>query len=334
LFQLSRRNLLKLGAAAGTTTLLSAPFVIAQSAPITIRLSHVVAASGHPKGDAAALFAERVNSQLEGQVKVEVFPSSQLYNDDQVLEAMILGNVEMAAPSLSKLEQFTLQFRVFDLPFLFSGIDAVDRFQQGESGRGLLQSLDAYGLQGLGYWHIGMKQFSANRPLLMPEDAAGLLFRIQSSDVLQAMIEQLGASAQKMAFAEVYGALQTGVVDGQENTWSNIYTKRFFEVQDGASETNHGILDYIVIASADFMASLPDDIRDELMRIFHEVTEERNALSTAINLENRQKIIDEGGVVRELNDMQRNAWVEALRPVWDRFSDDIGADIIDAAFNA
>ena len=302
-----------------------------QAEEIVLKFSHVTAETGHPKGEAAKLFADTVNERMKGKVRVEVYPNSQLFNDDKVLEAMLLGDVHMAAPSLSKFEKYTKKFRIFDLPFLFEDVAAVDRFQSSEAGQQLLDSMKRKGLQGLGYWHNGMKQLSANKPLLEPKDAEGLKFRIQTSEVLEAQFEALGGNPQKMAFAEVYGALQTGVVDGQENTWSNIYTKKFFEVQDGITETNHGIIDYLVVTSVEFWEGLPDDIRTELAAILEEVTTTRNQMSTEINEENKQKVLDAGGVVRTLTPEQRTAWVEAMKPVWGKFEDQIGADLIEAA---
>ena len=302
-----------------------------QAEEIVIKLSHVTKETGHPKGEAAKLFADTVNERMAGRVRVEVFPNSQLFNDDKVLEAMLLGDVQMAAPSLSKFEKYTKKFRIFDFPFLFDDIHAVERFQASDAGQNLLRSMENKGLLGLGYWHNGMKQMSANKPLTLPGDAEGLKFRVQQSDVLVAQFEELGASPQKMAFKEVYGALQTGVVDGQENTWSNIFTKKFFEVQDGITETNHGIIDYLIVTSAEFWNDLPDDIRTELSEILAEVSAERNGLSTEINQANRQKVIDSGGVVRTLTPEQRDAWRQAMRPVWEKFEKDVGKDLIEAA---
>jgi C4-dicarboxylate-binding protein DctP len=175
---------------------------------------------------------------------------------------------------------------------------------------------------------------SANRPLIMPEDAKGLKFRVQASDVLVAQFEQLGASPQKMSFKEVYGGLQTKVIDGQENTWSNIYGKKFFEVQDGVTETNHGILDYLLVTSTDWWDGLPDDVRTQLATIIKEVTQERNDESTKVNNQNKQNIINAGGVVRTLTPEQRQAWVDAMKPVWVKFEGDIGADLMESALKA
>ncbi len=187
------------------------------------------------------------------------------------------------------------------------------------------------GLLGLAFWHNGMKQFSAKKPLLVPADAAGLKFRVQPSDVLVAQMEALNANPQKMAFSEVYGALQTGVVDGQENTWSNIYGQKFFEVQDGITETNHGIIDYLVVTSTEWWDGLPKDVQSQLATILEEVTATRNAESTRVNEEAKAAIIAAGGVVRSLNPDQRSKWVAAMKPVWDQFADDIGNDLIAAA---
>ena len=187
------------------------------------------------------------------------------------------------------------------------------------------------GLLGLAFWHNGMKQISANKPLIVPSDASGLKFRVQASDVLVAQMAALGANPQKMAFSEVYGALQTGVVDGQENTWSNIYGKKFFEVQDGITESNHGIIDYLVVTSTKWWDGLPGDVRDQLATILKEVTEARNAESTAVNEAAKKSVIEAGGVVRQLTADQRAQWVQAMKPVWAQFEGDIGTDLIEAA---
>ena len=298
---------------------------------IVIKFAHVTNTDKHPKGIAASLFAERVNEEMNGTACVEVYPNSTLYNDDQVLEAMLQGDVQMAAPSLSKFEAFTKQFRIFDLPFMFKNIEAVDAFQSSEAGAAMKDSMQRRGLQGLEFWHNGMKQFSANKPLIEPGDAKGLKFRVQPSDVLVAQMEALGASPQPMAFSEVYGALQTGVVDGQENTWSNIYGQKFFEVQDGTTETNHGALDYLVVSSVDWLDSLDPAVKDQILTILNEVTVERNAAVGEVDAEARQAILDAGGEIRELTPEQRQAWVDAMKPVWEQFEADVGADNIAAA---
>ncbi len=298
---------------------------------VVIKFAHVTNTDKHPKGIAATLLAERVNAEMNGKACMEVYPNSTLYDDNKVLEAMLQGDVQLAAPSLSKFEKFTKKFRLFDLPFMFESMDAVDAFQTGEDGQALLDSMQNRGLQGLAFWHNGLKQLSANKPLIAPSDANGLKFRVQSSDVLVAQMEAIGGSPQKMAFSEVYGALQQGVVDGQENTWSNIFGKKFFEVQDGVTETNHGIIDYLVVTNVDWLASLDADVRDQLLTILGEVTTMRNAEAFAVNEAAKASIIAAGGTIRTLDADQRQAWVDVMMPVWDKFVGDVGQDAIDAA---
>jgi C4-dicarboxylate-binding protein DctP len=326
---------LMIGAVAGLATaftLAAAPaFAACDNGEIVIKFSHVTNTDKHPKGIAATLLAKRVNEEMNGKACMEVFPNSSLYDDNKVLEAMLNGDVQIAAPSLSKFETFTKKFRLFDLPFVFENIDAVDRYQTSADGQKLLKSMERKGLLGLAFWHNGMKQLSASKPLLEPGDAKGLKFRVQPSEVLVAQFEALGANPQKMAFSEVYGALQTKVVDGQENTWSNIYGRKFFEVQDGVTETNHGIIDYLVVTSTEWWESLPADVRDQLSKIMAEVTEARNSESTAVNENAKKLVIDAGGTVRQLTPAQRKAWIEAMKPVWEKFQDEIGIDTIEAA---
>jgi len=301
------------------------------SGELVIKFSHVTNTDKHPKGIAATLLQDRVNEEMNGTACMEVFPNSVLYDDDKVLEAMLNGDVQLAAPSLSKFEKFTKQFRIFDLPFMFKDIDAVDAFQNSEYGQAMKDSMRKRGLQGLAFWHNGMKQISANKALELPGDASGLKFRVQPSDVLVAQFEALGANPQKMAFSEVYGALQTGVVDGQENTWSNVYGKKFFEVQDGTTESNHGLIDYLVVTSDEWWQGLDGDVRDQLSTILAEVTEMRNSESFAVNEQAKEAVIAAGGVVRQLSEEQRAAWVDALKPVWEQFEGDVGAEMIEAA---
>ncbi|GEO86114.1 MULTISPECIES: DctP family TRAP transporter solute-binding subunit [Alphaproteobacteria] len=325
--------------AAVSTITLTAASSVAQASDcdpgeMVIKFSHVVAATGHPKGDAATKLAERVNKEMNGKACMEVFPNSTLFDDDKVLEALLLGDVQLAAPSLSKFEAYTLKYRLYDLPFLFKDLDAVERFTTSDAGKDLLKMMEPNGYTGLGYWSSGLKQFSANKPLMVPSDADGLKFRIQTSDVAEAMIEAMGGSAQKLAFKEVYGALQTGVVDGQENTWSNIYTQKFFEVQDGITETNHQLLAYLLVTSTEWLKGLDPEFRDQFLKLCEEATHDANAAVAATEAKNRQNIIDAGGKVRELTAEQRQQWVDVMKPVWSKFEGDIGKDLIDAAVAA
>ena len=304
----------------------------AAQAQMVIKFSHVVA-DNTPKGQAAIKFKELAEKKLPGKVTVQVFPSSQLFGDAKELEALLLGDVQFIAPSLSKFDRYTKKLQVFDLPFLFDDVDAVDHFQSGANGKALLESMKGRGLLGLAYWHNGMKQLSTNKDKLQrPEDVKGLKFRIQASDVLEAQFKALGANPQKMAFAEVYQALQTGVVDGQENTWSNIYSQKYHEVQKYITNSDHGVIDYMVVANAKFWAGLPPDIRTELEKIMAEVTKKVNESADSQNAADLKKIVDSGrSEIIKLTPEQKLKWREAMKPVYTQFAPGIGQDTIDGA---
>ncbi len=306
----------------------------ASGEPYVIKFPHVVAPAT-PKGLMAQRFKELAEERFPGRVRVEVYPSAQLMEDSESIEALAFGEVQMIATSLSVFDRLTEKFQLFDLPFLFPNIEAVERFQASPAGRELLTALVDDGILGLQFWHNGMKQFTGPRPLIEPEDARGLKFRVMESDILQAEIEAIGGSPQKMAFGEVYQALQTGTVDAQENTWSNIYSSKFYEVQPYMTESNHGYIGYFVAVNAPFWQSLPDDLRAGLEATLAEVTQWGNARSEEINREDRQRIIDSGrSQLTVLTEDQLTAWQDAMRPVWDEFRDRIGADLVNAALSA
>jgi C4-dicarboxylate-binding protein DctP len=309
----------------------SGSFAACDAGERVIKLSHVTGGTTHPKVVASNNFADAVNKELNGKLCVEVYPNSTLFGDSKELEALLLGDVQFLAPSLSKFGSYTKKYGVFDLPFIFKDMDAAMRFTGSKTGKDLLNAMQDKGLVGLGYWMSGMKYFSANKPLLVPTDAKGLKFRVQTSDVAKAMIAAMGATPQPMAFAEVYGALQTGVVDGQENTWSNIYTKKFFEVQDSTTETAHQTLVYLFMTSKEFLDSLDADTRAKLIDIADRVTVAANNSVKGKEEVNRQNIIKAGGKLNQLNADQRKQWVDAMKPVWKQFEAEIGADIIAAA---
>jgi C4-dicarboxylate-binding protein DctP len=310
---------------------ISSSFAACDSGERVVKLSHVTGGTTHPKVVAANNFAERVNKELNGKLCVEVYPNSTLFGDSKELEALLLDDVQMLAPSLSKFGSYTKKYGVFDLPFIFKDMDSAMSFTASKEGKDLLNAMEDVGFVGLGYWMSGMKYFSANKALISPSDAKGLKFRVQTSDVAKAMIAAMGASPQPMAFAEVYGALQTGVVDGQENTWSNIYTKKFFEVQDSTTQTSHQLLAYLFMTSKQFLDSLDADTRTKLIKIADEVTVAANKSVKDKEEANRQNILKAGGKINELTASQRKQWVDAMKPVWKQFEGEIGADLIAAA---
>ena len=303
----------------------------AADAPILIKFAHVVA-DNTPKGQGALLFKQLAEERLPGRVKVEVYPNSSLFGDGKEMEALLLGDVQMLAPSLAKFEQYAKPVQIFDLPFLFDNMEAVDRFQASPEGRGLLTSMEDKNITGLAYWHNGLKVMSANKPLRVPADARGLKFRVQASAVLDEQFKAVRANPRKMSFAEVYQGLQTGVVNGTENTWSNYYSQKVHEVQKYMTESDHGLIDYMVITNTKFWKGLPDDVRSELETIMAEVSVEVNKQADELNRTAKQDIAKAGTTeIIELTPQQRAEWREAMRPVWQKFEKEIGAELIQAA---
>ena len=304
---------------------------LAQAAdPIVIKFAHVVA-ENTPKGQGALLFKKLAQERLPGRVKVEVYPNSSLFGDGKEMEALLLGDVQMLAPSLAKFEQYTQQVQIYDLPFLFNDLAAVDRFQAAQ-GKALLTAMQDKNILGLAYWHNGLKQLSSNKALHEPKDARGLKFRVQASSVLEEQFKAIRANPRKMSFAEVYQGLQTGTVNGTENTWSNYESQKVNEVQKYFTESNHGLIDYMVITNAKFWNGLAPDVRSTLEQIMAEVTVEVNKQAEALNQSAKQKIIDaKTSEIIELTPEQRALWREAMRPVWQKFEGEIGAGVIKAA---
>lgn len=326
---LTRRTL---GALMGATTLaltLAAP-ALAQD-KIVIKFSHVVAPDT-PKGKAATKFEELAEAYTNGAVDVEVYPNSQLYKDKEEMEALQLGAVQMLAPSLAKFGPLGVQdFEVFDLPFIFPSYEALHKVTTGEVGRALLAKLEPKGITGLGYWDNGFKIMSANSPVRSPDDFLGLKLRIQSSKVIEAQMNALGAVPQVMAFSEVYQALQTGVVDGTENPPSNMYTQKMHEVQKHATLSNHGYLGYAVIVNKQFWDGLPEDVRAGLEKAMAEATEYANQIAKDEN-DKALAAMQAAGTTEfyELTAEERAVLVEALAPVHEEMTDRIGAETIAA----
>jgi C4-dicarboxylate-binding protein DctP len=285
--------------------------------PIVIKFSHVVAPDT-PKGKAANKFKELAEKYTNNKVLIEVYPNSQLYKDKEELEALQLGAVQMLAPSNSKFGPIGVkEFEVFDLPFILPDLTTLRRVTDGPLGKKLLKLLEPKGMIGLAYWDNGFKQFSANKPLRNPEDFKGQKFRIQSSKVLEAQMRALGSLPQIMAFSEVYQALQTGVVDGQENTPSNMYTQKFYEVQKYTTHTDHGYIGYVVVVNKKFWDGLPADIRASLDKAMADATAYGNDISKSENDEAWTEIKKSGRTeIIELTDAQKAALRKALMPVY------------------
>lgn len=318
----------------GAAALAFSATAVAQQ-PIVIKFSHVVAADT-PKGKASEFFAKRAGELTKGKVKVEVYANSTLYKDKEEMEALQLGAVQMLAPSLAKFAPLGVkEFELFDLPYMFDDYKELHAVTTGPVGKNLLQKLETRGLVGLAYWDNGFKVMSANKPIRVPDDYKGLKMRIQSSNVLDAQMRALGAIPQKMAFSEVYQALQTGVVDGTENPPSNLYTQKMHEVQKYVALTNHGYLGYAVITNKKFWDGLPADVRTALDAAMAEATKYANSIAKEENDKAMAEVRKSGkSEILVPTAEQKKAMKKALLKVHQQMADRIGKENIDTIYKA
>ena len=303
--------------------------------PIVIKFSHVVA-EATPKGKAALKFKELAESLTKGRVKVEVYPNSSLFKDGEEMEALQLGSVQMLAPSVAKFGPLGVrEFEVFDLPYIFDNFDEMHKVTNGPVGASLFKKLEGKGIVGLAFWDNGFKVMSANKPIRMPADYKGLKMRIQSSKVLGDQIKALGAIPQVMAFSEVYQALQTGVVDGTENPPSNFYTQKMQEVQKYLALTDHGVIEYAVIANKKFWDGLPADIRGELQKAMSEATKFADDIAKKENDEALEAVRKSGKTqILTLTPAEKAAMKKALVVVHKENEARVGKDILAEVYKA
>ncbi|MRV74467.1 DctP family TRAP transporter solute-binding subunit [Duganella sp. FT92W] len=299
--------------------------------PIVIKFSHVVAPDT-PKGQAAERFKQLAEKFTNGRVKVEVYPNSLLYKDNDEMEALLLGAVQMLAPSLAKFGRLGVrEFEAFDLPYIFPSKTALYNVTEGDIGKGLLKKLESRGITGLAYWDNGFKIMSANKPIHHPTDVKGLKMRIQLSSVLEVQMRALGAYPQVLAFSEVTQALKTGVVDGTENPPSNMYTQKMHEVQKHVTVTNHGYLGYAVIVHKKFWDGLPADIRSALEKAMKEATTFEKAIAQRDNDAALEAIRKSGKTEVYLPGVKEQAeWRRMLMPVQKEMEGRIGKELISA----
>ena len=316
--------------AAAAAAIFMAPGTGMAQSPIVIKFSHVVA-NDTPKGKGAIKFKELAEKYTNGKVKVEVYPNSSLYKDKEEIEALQLGSVQMLAPSTAKFAPLgAKEFEALDLPNLFASEEAYTKAMKGEVGKWLFTKLEPKGISGLAFWDNGFHMVSSNRPLLNPSDFQGLKIRISGSKIADRYFRDVGAIPQILAFSEVYQALQTGVVDGCENTASNYLTQKFHEVQKHITVSYHGHLQYAVIVNSKFWSGLPTDIRTQLDKAMDEATDYTNSIARKENEDALAEIKKSGkSTLHYLTDDQRKAWQVAMQPTYKWAKARVGGEVLD-----
>ena len=308
-------------------------WAIAQQ-PIVIKFSHIVA-NDTPKGLAAAYFKKRAEEYTKGRVKVEVYANSTLYKDQEEIEALQQGKVQILAPSLAKFGPLGVkEFQIFDLPYMFGSYDQLHRITEGPIGKAILAKLEPKGMRGLNYWDNGFKSFSANTVIKQPSDLKGKKMRVQPSKVLEAQMRALGALPEALGFSDVYKALQSSVIDGTENPPSNFYTQKLYDVQKHLAITEHGYLGYAVIVNKKFWDALPTDIREQLEKAMNDSTVFANRIAKHQNDQDLEKIKKSGQTaVYKLSPAEKNAFKQALLPVQREMAPRIGQELLQSVYN-
>ncbi len=318
------------------TTLLGLSACQQTQAPYTLHFSHSVA-NTTPKGKTALLFAQLVEQRLAGKVTVKIYPNSSLYIDRDLIEAMIWSKHNtiglMGAPSLSDFIHYAKPLQAFDLPYLFHDISDVHKLVDSPIINKMTAPLANHGIKALGFWDNGMKVFSIRgaKPLTkIPADFHGKTIRIQNSKVHHEMIKVMGGTPKIMPFKKVYKNLSFGVIDGQENAWSNIYSKKFYEKQDYITVSNHSYLGYAVVINAAFWHNLPTDIRHELKSIIKEVTKANRHYAAEANQHDREAIAAIGSTkIITLSTIERHNWEHMVKQkVEAKFSTEIGVELL------
>lgn len=297
---------------------------------IVIRLSHVVG-ENTPKGLASRYFAERMKEKTNGYVEVQVFPNSTLYKDGEEMEALVDGDVQMIAPSTSKLTSLIPEWQVIDLPFAFEEVSEVDEYLHSPPGNVLEKKLEEKGMYPLAFWNNGFKQMTNNnRPLKKPGDFTDLDFRVMSSEILIKQFELMDANAQIETFDQVFMKLDKNKVNAQENTFSNIVNKNIQSVQDYLTISNHGYLGYIVLMNDDFWHSLSDDIQVIILETLEETSEWEMEISEEVNEESLETLKECDCIdIHEITKEEQKEWEDALDPLYEEFKERFGAQYID-----
>lgn len=300
---------------------------------IVLKIVHDVA-EDHIKGIGANLIKEKVDERLADKVEVEVYPNSSLFEVEEGMEALQAGNVHIVAGATSKLVGYDPAYQLMDMPFLFSNAEQIKSFLNEPAGQDFLAKVEEYDLKILDLWVGAFKQMTNNKhPIEKPSDLEGLKMRVMAGGLLEDQYTELGAGATIIPFGELYMALQQGTIDGQENTFIEIATSNLHEVQNYLTITNHAPATYPILTNKTFWEELPEDIRTELDEIIAEVSQEVADMAESVEQENYEIIVNSDIEITELSDEQREEFRNALQPLYEKYKDQIGEDVLNSALD-
>ncbi|MGI2328370.1 DctP family TRAP transporter solute-binding subunit [Planococcus sp. YIM B11945] len=297
---------------------------------IVFKFSHVVA-ENTPKGQAAAKFAELVAEKSNGTIQIVVFPNGSLYSDIEEINALKDGEVQIIAPSTSKLGALSPKWGILDLPFAFSDDEAMQQGIHGAIGEKLLASLQEENIKGLAHWSNGFKQITSNTgPIIEPEDIKNQTLRIMPSDVIQGQFDLLEAKTLQESFNSTFNLIEDGKVDGEENTISNIYSRKFYQVQKHLTLSSHGYLGYAVMMDQNVWDRQTDNTKRILQEAMAETTAWNDQNAVRLN-EEQLKLIKESSDIQihELTPAEKQQWRNKLMPLYAEFGEVIGKDLVE-----
>jgi tripartite ATP-independent transporter DctP family solute receptor len=299
---------------------------ICQDKTVILKLGHAVAPE-HPYHMGAVRFSEHVDQRTNNKVKIDVYPSTQLGNERDMVEGLQLGTIDLVVTSTGPLGGFVPKMFVVDLPFLFRDREHAYKVLDGPIGRDLLDAFSAKGIKGLAFWENGFRQITNNvRPIEKPEDLKGIKIRTMENKVHLASFKAFGASPTPMAWSEVYTALQQKTIDAQENPIAIIYHQKIFEVQKYLALTGHFYSPTPLLMSLKVFESLPKDIQKIMLDTAIEcATYERNLLRDS----EAKQIAEVKAKGMQVTTPNKKPFLDAAAPVYKEFEAQFGKETID-----
>lgn len=286
---------------------------------ITIRFSHVVA-EDTPKGQAVLKFAELVQKRSHHRIQVEISPNGMLYNDVNELQALKDNDVQMIAPTLSKVTKEVPSWEVLDFPYLFSSTAEVQKVFTSDVGERLLNELQHENMKALGFWQNGFKQMINEKEIIQDvQDFKGLRVRAMESDMLKQQFEQVKATPVTSSFDELFTELNKQKMDALENTISNIYSKSLYKKENHLTISNHGILAYAVIINKQFWQQLEPADQQLIEQALKDATEWNMENAMQMNDHDLQQLKNLSVEIHTLTPQQQTAWKKAFMPLYRSF---------------
>lgn len=295
-----------------------------------LKFAHVVNPNT-PKGQAAEMFKDLVEEKSEGKITVSIYPDSQMGADQEINEQITSGTLDMGIPFFSTVTSTVGQFELFDLPFLFEDFDQANAALNGELGEKFNEYLEEKGFVGLGYQTGGFKQITnSKRPVKSVKDLDGLKIRVSQSPLLVTQYQAINAGGISVPFSDLYSSLQTKTVDGQENPYSNIATKKFYEVQDYMTVTDHGFMGYAFIMNKNKLESLPEDLQIVVKDAATEASEWEWEETKKTDEKYLQEIKDAGVTIDEFGPEEKEEFKEATNAAYEEFANtEDGQELMD-----